>query len=143
DSEPRSADAAQRPTETVRVDIDRLDHLMDLAGQLVINKAQFAQIGDRFRNTLGGKHSGQSLNKVSTELDRISSQIALRLDGEPSVGMLEGIRGHVRRIQLELEPLRREVEAFRRTREFVEELFEAIHQLGRVSDGIQQSVMDT
>ena len=148
EGEPRPAsgcptDAGQRPTETVRVDIDRLDHLMDLAGQLVINKAQFVQIGDKFRGTLGCKHSEQALNKVSTELDRMGSQIALRLDGEQSAAVLEGIRSHVRRIQNELEPLRREVEAFSRARDVVEDLFEAIHQLGRVSDGIQQSVMDT
>ena len=143
DCEPRAADAEQRPTETVRVDIDRLDHLMDLAGQLVINKAQFAQIGDKFRSVLGCRHSEQALNKVSTELDRMGSQIALRLDGEHSPAVLEGIRSHVRRIQNELEPLRREVQAFRQAREVVEDLLEAIHQLGRVSDGIQQSVMDT
>jgi two-component system, chemotaxis family, sensor kinase CheA len=139
----RAADAGQRPTETVRVDIDRLDHLMDLAGQLVINKAQFVQIGDKLRTVLACKHSEQALNKASTELDRMGSQIALRLDGEHSVAVLEGIRTHVRRIQNELEPLRREVHAFFQTREVVEDLFEAIHQLGRVSDGIQQSVMDT
>ena len=125
------------------MDIDRLDHLMDLAGQLVINKAQFVQIGDKFRSVLACKHSEQALNKVSAELDRMGSQIALRLDGEHSAAVLEGIRSHVRRIQNELEPLRREVQAFRQARDFVEDLFEAIHQLGRVSDGIQQSVMDT
>ncbi len=141
--EPRAADAGQRPTETVRVDIDRLDHLMDLAGQLVINKAQFVQIGDKFRGALGCKHSEQALSRVSTELDWMGSQIVVRVDGEQSAAMLEGIRSHVRRIQNELEPLRREVDAFRRARDVVEDLFEAIHQLGRVSDGIQQSVMDT
>ena len=83
------------------------------------------------------------MNKVSAELDRMGGQIALRLDGEHSAGVLEGIRSHVRRIQNELEPLRREVQAFSQAHEFVEDLFEAIHQLGRVSDGIQQSVMDT
>jgi two-component system, chemotaxis family, sensor kinase CheA len=143
DDEQRAAGAGQRPTETVRVDIDRLDHLMDLASQLVISKAQFSQLGDKLRNTLGYNCSAQALNKVSTELDRIDGQIALRLDGKHPAAALDGIRTHVRRIQNELQPLRREVEALRRTRIFVEELFEAIHQLGRVSDGIQQSVMDT
>ena len=58
-----SAEAGQRPTETVRVDIDRLDHLMDLAGQLVINKAQFVQIGDNFRSVLGVQALGASLEQ--------------------------------------------------------------------------------
>ncbi len=70
-----------RPAETVRVDTDRLDQLMDLAGQLVISRAQFSQIGERLKAAV---------------------------DGHP----------------------------------IVRELFEAIHQLERVSDGIQKSVMD-
>ena len=139
----RAADASQRPTETVRVDIDRLDHLMDLAGQLVINKAQFTQIGDRFRVVLACKQSAQALSRVSAEVERMNNQIALRLDGEHSPAVLEGIRSHARRIQNELEPLRREIQTFTQAHEVVEDLFEAIHQLGRVSDGIQQSVMDT
>jgi two-component system chemotaxis sensor kinase CheA len=143
EGEQRAADTGQRPTETVRVDIDRLDHLMDLAGQLVINKAQFAQIGDKLRAVLGCRKSAQALNKVSAELDRMGGQMALRVDGEHSAGLMEAIRSHVRRIQNELEPLRREIQYFSQAHEFVEALFEAIHQLGRVSDGIQQSVMDT
>ena len=139
----RQTDAPQRPTETVRVDIDRLDHLMDLAGQLVINKAQFTQIGDKLRTAMGTKKSAQALNRVSAELDRMGGQMTLRLDGEHSPGALEALRAHVRRIQKELEPLCREVQDLSRAHDFVEDLFEAIHQLGRVSDGIQQSVMDT
>jgi two-component system chemotaxis sensor kinase CheA len=143
EGEQRAADSGQRPTETVRVDIDRLDHLMDLAGQLVINKAQFAQIGDKLRTVLGCRKSAQALSKVSAELERMGGQMALRVDGEHSAGVMDAIRSHVRRIQNELEPLRREVQYFSQAHEFVEDLFEAIHQLGRVSDGIQQSVMDT
>ncbi len=117
EGEPRAADAGQRPTETVRVDIDRLDHLMDLAGQLVINKAQFAQIGEKFRGVLGCKHSEHALNKVFTELERMGSQIERRLDSEHSSAAREGLRGHVRRIQTELEPLRQELRAFRQARD--------------------------
>jgi len=143
DGEQRAADGGHRPTETVRVDIDRLDHLMDLAGQLVINKAQFAQIGDRLRTVLTCRQSARALSRVSAELDGLGGQLALRVDGQHAGGVLDGLRGHLRRIQHELEPLRREVQTFTQAHDFVDELFEAIHQLGRVSDGIQQSVMDT
>jgi len=46
------AAGANRPTETLRVDIERLDQLMNLAGQLVINKARFSQIADRLKKGL-------------------------------------------------------------------------------------------
>src|SRR5262249_34878722 len=38
------AEAKAKLAETVRVDIERLDNLMNLAGELVVNKARFVQI---------------------------------------------------------------------------------------------------
>jgi two-component system chemotaxis sensor kinase CheA len=70
--EPTASAAAARPAgdkaraaETLRVDIERLDHLMNLAGQLVIARARFAQIGDRLRATAGTKHSGGAMDKAA------------------------------------------------------------------------------
>ena len=40
------------PTETLRVDIEQLDELMNLSGQLVISKARFAQFGDKLKTLL-------------------------------------------------------------------------------------------
>jgi two-component system chemotaxis sensor kinase CheA len=81
-----------RPAETLRVDIQRLDQLMNLAGQLVIHKARFAQIADRLKTALSACREVETLNHVRTA---------------------------------------------------VNDLFETIRQLDRVSDGIQQTVMDT
>ncbi len=55
----------------------------------------------------------------------------------------QGFRGQLRRIQGYLEPLQEEFKAITNAREYVRELAEAIHHLHRVSDGIQQGVMDT
>ena len=142
EGEPRG-ECGQRPTETVRVDIERLDHLMDLAGQLVINRAQFVQVGDKLRAALGSRRSVLALNRVSAELERMTGQMTARLDSGHAAAMLEGLHNHLRRIQHELDPLRRDLQSILQAHEYVEDLFEAIHQLGRVSDGIQQSVMDT
>jgi two-component system chemotaxis sensor kinase CheA len=72
----------------VRVDTDRLDQLMDLAGQLVINRAQLTQISERFKAAVDDHGTVHAIDKLSAEL------------------------------------------------------FEAIHQLDRVSKGIQKGVMD-
>ena len=53
------------------------------------------------------------------------------------------MRSHARRIQHDLEEIRRDVEALATVRASVNDLFETIHLLDRVTDGIQQSVMDT
>lgn len=81
------AEPAIKPAETLRVDIERLDQLMNLAGQLAIGKARMTQISDQ-------------LKKSVAEKDYICAR-----DG-------------------------------------VGDLFEAIHLLERVSDGIQQGVMN-
>jgi two-component system, chemotaxis family, sensor kinase CheA len=86
-AEARTTEPGVKPAETLRVDIERLDQLMNLAGQLVICKARIAQI------------SGQ-LKKAVAEKD------------------------------------------FAAARDGVGNLFEAIHLLDRVSDGVQQGVMN-
>ena len=80
DAKQRTAEGASRPTETVRVDIERLDELMNLAGQLVINKAQFSQIGEKLRATLSGKQSAQALDRAFRELDKMSDTRGRRID---------------------------------------------------------------
>ncbi len=138
------ANSGNRPTETLRVDIDRLDQLMNLAGQLVISRARFTQIGERLKASISGKHSAQVLNSIVAALNKIAGGTI-----DPSVeraqlqAELDAVRGQARRIQADLESVCRDVEALQQIRGNVNELGEAIHQLGRVSDGIQQSVMDT
>jgi two-component system, chemotaxis family, sensor kinase CheA len=86
-TEARSAEVAVKPAETLRVDIERLDELMNLAGQLVIGKARITQISDSLKKAVADKKF---------------------LDARDGVG----------------------------------DLFEAIHLLDRISDGIQQGVMN-
>jgi len=138
----RNADSGQRPAETVRVDIERLDQLMDLAGQLVINKAQFTEIGDQLSTLLHGKQSLQSLEKASAELSKMGSD-EVRFDGRHAVDEAEQFKAHIKRVQTYLEPLYGELRNLGRVRELIRELSEAVHQLERVSSGIQQGVMDT
>jgi two-component system chemotaxis sensor kinase CheA len=132
----RSADAASRPTETVRVDIDRLDELMNLAGQLVINKAQFSRIGETLKASLSGKQLTQSLNGAFRELDKICGKDELRVDGAH-------LRAQACRVRNELEAVRDEVQAVSQARSSVKDLLETIHQFDRVSNAVQQAVMDT
>ncbi|OHB66529.1 MAG: hypothetical protein A2V70_05215, partial [Planctomycetes bacterium RBG_13_63_9] len=103
----KSPESGSRPTETVRVDIERLDYLMNLVGQLVINKAQFFQIGDQLKAVGNRRRSVQRLGKAFSESDKMSR------------------------------------DTLAETRDLVRDLFEAIHQLDRVSNDIQQTLMET
>jgi len=143
-SKGRSADSGTKPAETLRVDIDRLDQLMNLAGQLVINKARFTQIGDSLKGMLGTRQSSQSVRNAFAVLDKMADANA----GTPSEkgqlqAALENIRSQARRMQNDLEFVRQEIEFVAEARSSVNDLIEAVHQLDRLADGIQQSVMDT
>lgn len=136
--------AGNRPTETLRVDIDRLDQLMNLAGQLVISRARFSQIGESLKTSIGGKQSAQTMNSILGALNKIAStNIDASAERTQLQAEFDAIRSQARRIQTELEVVSRDVEALQQARGSLNDLGEAIHQLGRVSDGIQQSVMDT
>ncbi|MFC1856029.1 Hpt domain-containing protein [Thermodesulfobacteriota bacterium] len=56
-------------TTTVRVDIDKLDSLMNLAGELVITKARFAQLVSNMKSLI------EKSNSYSNNIDTISSSI--------------------------------------------------------------------
>jgi len=133
-----------KPTETVRVDIERLDHLMNLAGQLVINKARFGQIGDQLKDLASRKQSMQCLTNITGMLDRLQTEVE-EADGVSTAGssLLQSMQSHVQQIQRDLEIVHGDIDQLCRARTLVNDLSEAVHQLERVSDGIQKSVMDT
>ncbi len=139
----RPADTSTKPTETLRVDIERLDQLMNLAGELVINKARFSQIGDKLKDTLASRHSSQrTLNIMGTMLEKMAN--GQMSDGSNNLqAELDDLRSHARKVQSDLEGVARDIQVLSQVRIAVNDLGETIHQLDRVTDGIQQSVMDT
>lgn len=58
---------AHRVKQTVRVDIDRLDNLMNLVGELVMHKGRLEQIGF--------SHKINELNETIEQIDRISTDL--------------------------------------------------------------------
>ena len=65
---------------------------MNLAGQLVINKAHFSQIGDSLKSVLNTKQSLSLLDRACASLDSLIAQGSTR-DGQASVQLeLENLR---------------------------------------------------
>ena len=107
---------AAKPAETLRVDIERLDQLMNLAGQLVINKAHFVQIGDRLREAVGAKRQVDVLGAALSVLENMADAGPAgeqRCRPRPS---LKTCAISARRIHQALEPIRRDVDALNRVR---------------------------
>lgn len=136
-------ESGSRPAETLRVDIERLDQLMNLAGQLVINKARFSQIGDGLKNVTISRGTLTFLGQLDELFRRMGDATLRGGDLRSCQAELDAVSAHARRLQTDLEAVRHEFEHFSSARIHVNNLFEAIHQLDRVSDGIQKSVMDT
>lgn len=128
-----------KATETLRVDIERLDHMMNLAGQLVINKARFSEVGQRLKHLLSSKQTAQAISDTLHLFKKVRDEVEsgnARLD-------FESLRSQVRRMEGNLEKVQRDISKLVESRSGVVDLFEAIHQLDRVAGGIQKSVMDT
>lgn len=132
-----------KPAETIRVDIERLDQLMNLAGQLVINKARFAQLGDQLKGLSSRKQSVHSLANVSNVLDNMLSEADQTGSTAAGTSFFKTIRSHVEQIQHDLEVVRADIDQLYQARAMASGVTEAVHQLDRIADGIQKSVMDT
>jgi two-component system chemotaxis sensor kinase CheA len=142
------ASAPKRVAETLRVDVDRLDSLMNLAGELVINRAWFHEIaqglGELFRDSnarLLAADTEDRLESLGRELDGFANG-AGHSEASASAAVARWA-AQVRRLRDNFAEIRRELDLVRQGRERVTALSEAIHQLARVTDGLQRGVLDT
>lgn len=139
----RGGDVRKKPAETIRVEIERLDQLMNLAGQLVISRARFGQISDSLKAVGRLKHTTSCVSSMSAALARFDEQIAGTLADVHRADSLEGVRNQTRRLQEDLTNVLRELGELTQVARTAVDLSEAVHQLGRIADGIQKGVMDT
>ncbi|HBT20200.1 MAG TPA: chemotaxis protein CheA [Peptococcaceae bacterium] len=65
----------KRISQTVRVDVNRLDKLLNLVGELVIEKSRLESVGESIRDTLGGGDLTDSLEEISLHIGRLSGEL--------------------------------------------------------------------
>jgi two-component system chemotaxis sensor kinase CheA len=139
--------------ETLRVDVERLDQLMNLAGELVINRSRFFEIASGleglFRDSSASFLTGDTedrLDSLTRDLEAFADQPGkgAAIGGTGTAGgALDRWIGQFRRLRENFKAIQEELDAMRRGREQINALSEAIHQLARVTDGIQKGVLDT
>ncbi len=143
-----------RIAETIRVESDRLDYLMNLAGELVITKARFVAISRGLDELFRGSNAHALASDTRERLDSVTrgleglAQIKTGSAGpEPasssSSGSPDRWSAHVRRLRENFRAIQDELVLIREAREQLKALSEAIHSLGRVSDSLQKGVLDT
>ncbi len=139
--------------ETIRVESDRLDHLMNLAGELVITKARFVAISRGLDELFRGSNAHALASDTRERLESVTrgleglAEIKAGAGAGPSSSSSGGSpdrwSGHVRRLRENFRAIQDELDLVREAREQIKALSEAIHSLGRVSDGLQKGVLDT
>ena len=143
------ATAAVEPTEakaklaeTVRVDIDRLDNLMNLAGELVVNKARFVQIARQMspafkKSSLAGRTRafGESMRRALLSMKAH--------DSPDQDSHAANWSHHLTELEAEIGAIEEQARLWEESRRHFGHVTEAIDQLTRVSDSLQRGVLNT
>lgn len=120
--------------ETVRVDIQRLDRLMNLAGELIVNRARFVQLSRKMSATF--KKSG-----LLSNLRDLCEGLRQDLPAQTAADQPKDER--TVELELRVEAIEEQLHVLEDGRRSFVHLNEAIDQLLRVSDGLQRGVLDT
>lgn len=126
--------------ETLRVDQERLDQLMNLGGELVINRARFAKIHGDFRSVFDGKNLGFLVDDMTDRFAQLSEQVD-RLDTRRDDRQSHDFAHHLLHLQDGFKVMRSLVQQVHDLRSSMYDFDEALHGLNRVSDGIQRGIM--
>jgi two-component system chemotaxis sensor kinase CheA len=130
--------AYPKSSETMRVDIDRLDVLMSLAGELVVNRAQFVEVA----KDLGSELRQSSIRSRSREFqDALRKTISKLRDLQTTSGgeWLLSIQA----LEAGLTSMEQQQAMLDESRRKFGRLDEAIDQLSRVSSSLQRGVLGT
>ncbi|MGB9661447.1 MAG: chemotaxis protein CheW [Moorellaceae bacterium] len=65
----------RRAAQTVRVDVQRLETLMNLVGELVIDRTRLAEVGNNLKQKLGSEELVEVLDEISLHIGRVTSDL--------------------------------------------------------------------
>lgn len=126
-----------RVAETLRVDIDRLDNLMNLTGELVVNRARFVQLSGLLSPKLKKSTSINRLRDLEGDLAETIAALRQRNSGDGDW------RQRIQHLEDGLELVREQVAVMETSRRYFGQITEAIDQLTRVSDKLQRGILET
>lgn len=139
------SEKGNKVVETLRVDIQRLDRLMNLTGELVVNRARFVQIASQMTNTF--KKSGliSQLRELCEQLRESTDQetAATSLTETFSANPEQVVSERLTQIRSAALALEEHLETLEQGRRSFLQLNEAIDQFSRVSEGLQRGVLNT
>ncbi len=131
----------QRITETVRVDIDRLDRLMNLTGELVVTRARFTQIANEMRSVFRSR-------SVSNRAKDLSERLKIRLKRIKELSASSGADSAgwgpvLKELEDDLSSLEEQSAIWEEGRRQFARIVESVDLLTRVSSNLQHGVLET
>lgn len=140
-AESENPDGKSQASETLRVEIGRLDHLMNLTGELVIANARFAQITGKisplFRRNAVFKKSKELTDRLRRRFDEVRQSLhGLPQHGDLWVEISQGLED-------DLDGLDRQSELWEEGHDQFADISDAVDQLTRVSKNLQRGVLNT
>jgi two-component system, chemotaxis family, sensor kinase CheA len=129
--------------ETLRVDQERLDQLMNLGGELVINRARFAQIHGQFRSVFDGRNLGYLVEDMTERVSQVVETVSGLREADAENRSLEEMSSNLAHLTASFQQVRSLVGRVHDLRTSMFDFDEALHGLSRVSDGIQKGIMGT
>ncbi len=76
-SKPKEAPKASTPEQTIRVEVKRLDHLMNLIGELVLGKNRLLKIYDDVEERYDGEKFLEELNQVVSSVSMVTTDLQI------------------------------------------------------------------
>ena len=139
-AEPVKNDGAHRVAETVRVEIDRLDRLMNLTGELVVTNARFNQIASELSPALKSARNVRLtdlVERMQLAVENLASRIPAQEEDDSFAtnSLLE--------LREDLLTFSEQSALWEEGRRHFSQLHDAVDQLSRVSRNLQQGVLDT
>ncbi len=133
----RPAAAAKPPalTETVRVDVDRLDVLLNQTGELVVNRARLSQLAEDIAPMF---HKTGLTSQATTVLGLVRNLVERLSASGPAPTGLE-----LQELTEQASVMEQQLLGWQEGRQHFSELTAAIDQLTRVSNSLQQGVLNT
>lgn len=123
--------------ETVRVEVGRLDVLMNLAGELVVNRSRFVQVARQIAPTF---RTAASSARSTALVEDMRHALGSCRDG---IRPEDPAAAHLAILEKRLDAFEEQSRQWQESRRHFDHMLEAIDQLKRVSDNLQRGVLKT
>lgn len=129
--------------ETIRVDLERLDQLMNLGGELVITKARFVEIARNLGGLFARNNLGYLVDDVGERIERLRKEVETMQAGGDVQRSLQDMSDSALHLSHDFATVRTLVHRIQESRGTMTAFSEAVHSLNRISEGIQKRIMQT